>query len=196
MAKFSENLGLAVMFFGLVCWIIVGFKVSGAETKTTQSAEEFCWSKGVYTVGKGTEFPFLPVDAQFILGGRCFSYRNEKVTLYDTYYANQNNRPGIVVEIEPLYAIGEGTPKWKKGHVQVPDTLGLSGQCVKCIEQIMNHHMCIPKCYRNGDKFYIYAEDTAMGLIVDESGMLYSKTGGAPWKGADCLLDIMNECLE
>ncbi len=201
MAKYSETIGVVVFISSLVLWIVVAWISSGNDSKISKSSVQFCWDKGIYTVGKDVEFEFLPVDAQFVLGGRSFTYRNEKVTLYDTCYMNKDNSPGIVIEIEPLYPVGDGVPKFKKGILSVPEGLGLSIQCVNCMQKIMDFMRCVGgyKMYRNDNKFYIYIEHTSMGLILDTDGMLYQ--GGFAhkqlkiWKNADEVYRIINTCL-
>lgn len=198
----AEIVGGMIFGSGMVLLMIVACKISEKQASMVKSAVEFCWRNQIYDVGKNMEFPFLHTNAQYIIGGKTFEYINERVIFYDTYYASQYNSPGMVVEITPLYSIGSGVPVWKKGRAIVPDQIGLSDNCIQCIEEIMNyeyHHGVIkPGCYRDGDKFYFYVVGTAMGLIVDESGGLFPKTAIAPdglWVGADSLLNILEKNL-
>ncbi|MBO5303957.1 MAG: hypothetical protein J6A92_07905 [Lachnospiraceae bacterium] len=201
--KFSEISGAVLAFISFGYVIFAACNISSRQAKMTQSAVAFCWENHLYDTDRGVQFPFLHTNAQYVMGGKRFSYKHEIVTFYDTYYASQNNSPGIVVEIEPLYSVGKGIPVWKKNQVIVPDELGLRAECLACIEQIMDykyHHYCPhPKCYRNEDKFYLYVVHTAMGLIVQEDGTLYGNISAAGsgelWKGADCLVNILEKNL-
>ncbi|MFR8214958.1 MAG: hypothetical protein ACLU8Q_03470 [Oscillospiraceae bacterium] len=198
--SFSKAGGVLI-FIGFIILISISCKVSGASLKACRSAAEFCWNIGLYDTGRNKSFPFMPIYASEVLGGKIFQYSSAEVILYDTVYLGKNHSPGILIEITPKYSIGSGNIEWIKGKASVPEFLGVDENIILCIERIINYQhnkMQNPKCRRNNDSFYIYAALSAIGLIVDESGQLYPDTMLNPqghWHSADEILEIIDSCF-
>ncbi len=199
--KMPLFIGLYLLFVLSLGCIIVGYKVFDDKTKMMRSAANFCWDNEIYTVGKNFTFPFLPTYMQHIIGGRVFLYKDERVTLYDTYYNLDNNyNIGIVVEIELLYPIKEGNVVWSDFHITEPCNIGLRYQCLRCMEMVVNlrfSNELKPFCKREGNKFYLYVSNASMGLVVNKDGMLYKSPRACLeiWTHADSLLKIIDTCL-
>ena len=131
------------------------------------------------------------------MGGKTFHYKQADVSLYDEYYSGSDQEVSLLIEIVPKYEIGEGTPVWKKDHLEVPPMLGLDEKLETCISKILFYLQRVnqpTRCIRNENKFYIYVRGASRGLIVMNDGQL-SVGAKKYWKKADDLIQIINNRL-
>ena len=194
---FSVYIGIGIAVAGFICMVIPACKYNSNWHKLIESARMYCLEHQIYDTDTKQTFPFLLYYQQYVMGGKTFHYKQADVSLYDEYYSGSDQEVSLLIEIVPKYEIGEGTPVWKKDHLEVPPMLGLDEKLETCISKILFYQQRVnqpTRCIRNENKFYIYVRGASRGLIVMNDGQLCV---GAKkyWKKADDLIQIIKNRL-